>query len=598
MKIPILTLICSLFKLTLSSQHLHSCDSKIFCNGPILRTVQLSGVFPDDKTFVDKPTIKPSWEVIAAFKKLGNSPSKQQILNFVNQNFGHENSLLKSANLSDWKSNPRFISKIKSPYLAGFAKEINSFWKELVKVQDKSSLCDGCESTFLDIEGIFIVPGGRFREFYYWDTYFTLEGMLKSELFDTSKEVIEILLGYVQKYGFVPNGARQYYFDRSQPPLLAHMVDIYYKATNDIDFIRNAHPILIKEHDYWMDKHTVGFREIKSNRDFRMFRYIVNATAPRPEGYSVDYYIAHNATSDPESQKKLYVELLSGAESGYDYSSRWVKNTTLKNPEILSTLAVTDIIPSDLNAIMYNNQKIISDLSKILAENTQNKDERNKLLSTSYIFEKLKDQTFRNIINLLFDKETGMFNDYSIKKGSHTGIWSIANAWPYWYFADLIDEKFSSRAWENIDQIIKNNSGGIPVSLIDTGLQWDYPDAWPPLQYTTIKGLLLSSEYVKSRMPQTSKKYRQMALTISNQLVGSAFCAWYKTGGSIPGLLKKLPGVEDDGHIFEKFNSTDFGNPAGGGEYTVQAGFGWTNGIILWLMDMFGQELVTPSCFV
>ncbi|PVU84616.1 hypothetical protein BB559_007527 [Furculomyces boomerangus] len=601
MKISIsgLTVLCSLSRSVVSSQQSYSCDSQIFCSGPLLEAVQLSGIFPDDKTFVDKPTTKPTADVLAAFAALGDSPSNQQILDFVSQNFGDENSLLKSSNMPDWISDPSFISKIKSPYLAGFAQEINSFWKELVKVQDKSGLCDGCESTFLDIEGNFVVPGGRFREFYYWDTYFTLEGMLKSELFDTSKGMINILLGYVKKYGFVPNGARQYYLDRSQPPMLSHMVDLYYKTTNDIDFLRNAHPILVQEHKYWKEKHTVNVTVSNNNgtKVFEMFRYFVNTDSPRPEGYSVDYYTAHNATSDPNAQMALYAQLATGAESGNDYSSRWAKDTTLVSPAILATLDVTDIIPSDLNAIMYNNEKIISDLGKILAKYTQNDNEKNEHLATSYKFDKFRDQTFRNIVGLLLNRETGMFNDYSIQNASKSGVWSVASIWPYWYLADLIDVDISSKAWDTVAEILRNNTSGIPTTLINTGLQWDFPDAWPPHQYATIKGLLLSAENIKSSMPEKSESYRQMALTLSNQLVGSAFCAWHKTGGSIPGLLDKLPGVVDDGHIFEKFNSTDFGNPAGGGEYTVQAGFGWTNGVVLWLMDKFGQELVTPPCY-
>lgn len=33
-----------------------------------------------------------------------------------------------------------------------------------------------------------------------------------------------------------------------------------------------------------------------------------------------------------------------------------------------------------------------------------------------------------------------------------------------------------------------------------------------------------------------------------------------------------------------------------GGEYTVQAGFGWTNGVLLWVASNYGDVLVAPVC--
>ena len=33
----------------------------------------------------------------------------------------------------------------------------------------------------------FIVPGGRFREMYYWDSYWTIQGLLVSEMPETVK---------------------------------------------------------------------------------------------------------------------------------------------------------------------------------------------------------------------------------------------------------------------------------------------------------------------------------------------------------------------------------------------------------------------------
>lgn len=37
------------------------------------------------------------------------------------------------------------------------------------------------------------------------------------------------------------------------------------------------------------------------------------------------------------------------------------------------------------------------------------------------------------------------------------------------------------------------------------------------------------------------------------------------------------------------------GEPGGGGEYIVQEGFGWTNGVILYLLKEFGTKLGAPK---
>ncbi|KAG8892190.1 hypothetical protein FRC01_014297, partial [Tulasnella sp. 417] len=44
------------------------------------------------------------------------------------------------------------------------------------------------------------------------------------------------------------------------------------------------------------------------------------------------------------------------------------------------------------------------------------------------------------------------------------------------------------------------------------------------------------------------------------------------------------------------FNLLDIDAAGSGGEYTVQAGFGWTNGVALWVADNFGQVIESPKC--
>ncbi|XP_034521797.1 uncharacterized protein LOC117803322 isoform X2 [Ailuropoda melanoleuca] len=104
----------------------------------------------------------------------------------------------------------------------------------------------------------FIVPGGRFLEFYYWDSYCVMEGLLLSEMPGTVKGMLQNFLDLVRIYGHVPNGARVYYLQRSQPPLLTLMMDSYLTHTDDTAFLRDNIGTLALELDFWTENRTIS----------------------------------------------------------------------------------------------------------------------------------------------------------------------------------------------------------------------------------------------------------------------------------------------------------------------------------------------------
>ena len=67
-------------------------------------------------------------------------------------------------------------------------------------------------------------PGGRFAETYYWDSYWIVQGLLVCGMAETARGMVLNALHQVREHGLVPNGARVYYLNRSQPPLLSDMV--------------------------------------------------------------------------------------------------------------------------------------------------------------------------------------------------------------------------------------------------------------------------------------------------------------------------------------------------------------------------------------
>ncbi|KAJ1814341.1 hypothetical protein LPJ75_002811, partial [Coemansia sp. RSA 2598] len=562
-----------------------ACDSPIYCYGDILHAVQMAKLFADDKTFVDKPTKAPVSDILARFNSIGGiNATRRDLESFVSQNFGAEGQELRKVDdLPELNPSPKFLAKINDPLLRAFGKTVNGYWKTLIREQDLSQLCDGCMSSMLPLKYHFVVPGGRFREIYYWDTYFTLEGLLRSGLVSIAKSNIRDLLDFVDMFGFVPNGARIYYLDRSQPPMLTLMVKLYYAYTQDEDFLQEAIPRLIREHKYWVDNHSVAVSTADGATTHVLSRYIVDTDQPRPESYSADYLLAHNVSSDPARQAAVYADMAAGAESGWDYTVRWVSDARARPDAVLQGIRTSRVVPVELNAILFQVERTLAEF----AEKYGN--------STDYArrYRDMARDRRHAMQSLFYDADSGLYFDYILDNGGkRSDIFSPAALWPYWSFGNSSSDCAATassvragaqKAFSYAQRVLMQNPGGIPATLINSGQQWDFPQAWPPLQYVVMQGALATGNSA-------------MASMVAQAYVNNVFCAWYNTGGFIPGVLAQVSGVNDTGHIFEKFNSQLVGKQGSGGEYTVQAGFGWTNGVLLWALERFGNVLDTPVC--
>jgi len=146
-----------------------------------------------------------------------------------------------------------------------------------------------------------IIPGSRLREVYYWDSFWIIRGLLASKMYETAKGIVNNLVSLIHKYGFVLNGARTYYTNRSQPPLLSAMVRAIYMKTGDIDLLKMAFPTLLQEHRFWNSGiHKVIVRDARG-AEHSLSRYYARWDAPRPESATTDMETAAGLT---ESEKK------------------------------------------------------------------------------------------------------------------------------------------------------------------------------------------------------------------------------------------------------------------------------------------------------
>lgn len=461
----------------------------------------------------------------------------------------------------DFKENITVLSGIKDEKLRWFASEIHSKWKSLLRKVDKKCLCEGCESTMLDLPFPFLVPGGRFREYYYWDTFWILEGLYVSEMCLSARSVIENSLWMVGKFGFIPNGSRSYYLNRSQPPMLPKMIERFLERCGSglkkpEKFLERAIVAIETEYKYWMERRSVRI-EI-NGKIHALSRYSAEMNTPRPESYEHDVKLGQKLESRSLNQS-LYHNLATAAESGWDFSGRWIK----WNSTGLEDTITSDIIPVDLNSIMFRNEQVISRLYGRLGN--KEKEEEFKVAA-----EKRSD----SIKELLYCENLKEWRDYNWATNSSMieRPFYITDICPLWYGPWKEHEvKGVEEILQKHEKLLYEYPGGTPISEKFTGQQWDFPNVWAPTQYGLVK------LHLRLWRESGDDKHFKRAVSVAQKWITSTYC-----------------GYKHFGYIFEKYNAKVIGQPGAGGEYIVQEGFGWSNGVILWLLEELGPHLKAP----
>ncbi|WP_257593300.1 alpha,alpha-trehalase [Francisella orientalis] len=195
-------------------------------------------------------------------------------------------------------------------------------------------------SSLIPLPKSYIIPGGRFREVYYWDYYFTCEGLRVDGEIQMIKDIADNFAYLIDTVGFVPNANRKYYLTRSQPPLFYLTVDILYQELG-ISTIEKYLPTLEKEYSFWMNTQ----RNVNG-----LNRYWDEPATPRSESYREDIEHAQNITNKPD----FYRNIRAACESGWDFSSRWFAITNN-----FSTIQTIDTLPIDLNSYLYGLKSLL-----------------------------------------------------------------------------------------------------------------------------------------------------------------------------------------------------------------------------------------------
>ncbi|XP_059608546.1 trehalase isoform X2 [Phlebotomus argentipes] len=532
------------------------CDSEIYCHGPLLDTIQMAHLYNDSKTFVDmklKQRPEVTLQLFQEFMATHNQqPTREQILGFVEANFDKEGSEFEPWTPLDWHQNPKFLENVQDPKLREFGRDLNDLWLKLGRKMTKQVEEQPELFSIIHVNNPVIVPGGRFREFYYWDSYWIIKGLLYSEMFSTAKGMLQNFLDIIATFGFIPNGGRVYY-QRSQPPLLAGMVKAYVEFTGDEEFAIQAVPLLEHEFNFWLNNHTVQCL------GHDMFIYGDKSRGPRPESYREDVETSQDFPTDA-AKEEHYSELKAAAESGMDFSSRWFIDEAGTNKGDLRNLKTRSIVPVELNAILFWNAKIIAEFY-MLAHNVQK----------AFEFENRATQIAEGVQACFWHEDIGAWLDYDLINSRRRNYFTPTNLSPLWMrcFNEALEANITEKVLQYIDkERLDEYPGGVPNTMERTGEQWDFPNVWAPMQYILIAGL----DNLKDQ------RAKDLARSWATRWVHSNYIAFNDTHA-----------------MFEKYDAEELGGHGSGGEYDVQIGFGWSNGVIIELLDKYGSVLSAPG---
>ncbi|XP_052876846.1 trehalase-like isoform X2 [Gossypium arboreum] len=457
----------------------------------------------------------------------------------------------------DFETEPHgFLPKVENPEVRAWALEVHGLWKKLSRAVS-SSVHDHPElHTLLPLPVPGMIPGSRFREVYYWDSYWVIRGLLASKMHETAKAIVTNLISLLDTYGYVLNGARAYYTNRSQPPLLSAMVYEIYNRTGDVDLVKKALPALLKEYQFWNSEiHTMIIHDAE-NCNHSLNRYYAMWNKPRPEASAIDKRFASKFLNVNEKQK-FYRELASTAESGWDFSTRW-----MRNPSEFTSLSTTTILPVDLNAFILRMELDIAFFAKIVGEDAIAED----FLTASHTRKKAFNSVFWN-------ENMGQWVDYWLNYGAEPKepqTWEAqnqnqnvfaSNFVPLWIDLFNSDTPLVEKVTRSLQSSGLLCAAGIATSLTNSGHQWDFPNGWAPIQHMIVEGLWRSA----------STEARKVARDIAERWIRANYVAYKKTGT-----------------MHEKYNVEKCGEYGAGGIYRPQTGFGWSNGVVLTFLEEFG----------
>ena len=490
----------------------------IFSLGELFEQVQLQNVFPDGKTFVDCTPRSELSAIRLKFEEEKDAPG------FDLSAFVHENFILPKT----------YSTKYVSVQGRSIVDHIEMLWDELTRQPGEGG------GSLIPLPHPYIVPGGRFGEIFYWDSYFTMLGLQVSGRTDMMQNMVDNFSFLIDKFGYIPNGNRTYFLGRSQPPFYASIVKLLSEEKGE-KILTEYLPLLEKEYNFWMK----GNEELNEN-NLSAYRvtlmpggsvlnhYWDDNDTPRPESFKEDVELA----KDVADKKQLFRNLRAACESGWDFSSRW-----FKDEQDFKTIHTTEIIPIDLNCLLFDLESTIAKGYHLSNNN-----------ASAEKFTTAANNRKAAINKYCWNATERSYFDYDFIAGKQKRSVTLASTFPLFFKVATHEQA------EGVAKFLGRYllcAGGLQTTTVTTGQQWDSPNGWAPLHWIAIKGL------INYGFTELAKDIAQRWMNINEKVYNNT------------------------GKMMEKYNVVATDLEAGGGEYLSQDGFGWTNGVYLKLHSLF-----------
>jgi alpha,alpha-trehalase len=489
----------------------------------LFAAVQTQAIYTDGKTFVDAVPKDAPAKILEQYHA-ARPDSPQALQSFVTAHF------VLPTEATSGKSPPEKVSIVA---------HIDNLWYQLTRTTPNTPPY----SSALPLPKPYVVPGGRFREIYYWDSYFTMLGLAESGRLDLLTDMVGDFAYLVDTYGHIPNGARTYYLSRSQPPFFSAMVGLLSKDDPAAAYARYL-PQLKLEYEFWMEgekalrpgdahRHVVALPDGST-----LNRYWDDNDTPRDESYREDVEVAR-ASGRPAQQ--VYRDIRAAAESGWDFGSRWFADG--KNRASIDT---TEVIPVDLNSLLFGLENAIRMGCEHGGDTACTSDFTHRATVRRAAMDKY-----------LWDAAQGTYYDYLWTQKSAIKRISAATLYPL-FFGAASNAQAAGVAAATAHELLQ--PGGIVTTPLRTGQQWDAPNGWAPIQWIAIDGLRRNG---------------------APRLAEAIACRW---------LVNVQNVYAQTGKLVEKYDVMTIGRSGGGGEYPTQDGFGWTNGVMRKLMALYPED--------
>jgi alpha,alpha-trehalase len=433
----------------------------------------------------------------------------------------------------------------------------------------------------------YVVPGGRFNEMYGWDSYFIIRGLVQAGKIDLARGMVENFFFEIENYGAVLNANRTYYLSRSQPPFLTSMVLSVYdaqkaKGKEDRTWLERAYGYAVRDHAMWMQEPMLA-------GNTGLSRYFDFGEGPAPESLKdeTDHYkkVAEYFLEHPETGNVYLVERKPGDKTplgpGNAYTLQFCdipKTMERANCEVIDEVSLSreyykgdrsmresgfDIsfrfspygadthhfAPVCLNSLLYKTETDLEQISQALGKTAEAEEWKKQAAARKEAINKY-----------LWDAEKGEFFDFNFVTQKMSRYEYASTFYPLW--ANVASKEQAAAVVKTLSHF--ERPGGLLMSPYDTGMQWDAPFAWAPVELVSLEGL---------------RRYGYAG--IANQ-------ASYDFLSTVAENFRK------DGTIREKYNAVDRSTEAAvkGGYQINVVGFGWTNGAFLVFLNELPTEMV------